>query len=196
MRYSYARQDVTSDTPNRARFDQIFAEHYESVSRYCHRRLPPDDANDATAEVFVVAWRKIDEVPQGDEALPWLYGVSRNEVSRARRSIRRSGALHTKLGGQASYPDAGPEVVVVRNADHERLLAALGRLKPNDQEVLRLRAYEHLTLAEVSIVLGCSVPAAKQRSARAMKRLRQAADLPGAQRATPGSRANQRGGGG
>lgn len=196
MRHSYARRDVTSDTPNSARFDQIFAEHYESVSRYCHRRLPSDDANDATAEVFVVAWRKIGDVPQGDEALPWLYAVSRNEVSRARRSNRRSGALHTKLGGQASYPDAGPEVVVVRNADHERLLAALGRLKPKDQEVLRLRAYEHLTLAEVSIVLGCSVPAAKQRSARAMKRLRQAADLPGAQRATPGSRANQRGGGG
>ncbi|MFB3049544.1 MAG: RNA polymerase sigma factor [Acidimicrobiia bacterium] len=187
---------MTSDTPNSARFDQIFAEHYESVSRYCHRRLPPDDANDATAEVFVVAWRKIGDVPQGDEALPWLYGVSRNEVSRARRSSRRSGALHTKLGGQASYRDAGPEVVVVRNADHERLLAALGRLKPKDQEVLRLRAYEHLTLAEVSIVLGCSVPAAKQRSVRAMKRLRQAADLPGAQRATPGSRAIQRGGGG
>ncbi len=196
MRRSYARRDVTSDSPNSARFDQIFAEHYESVSRYCHRRLPSDDANDATAEVFVVAWRKIRDVPQGDEALLWLYGVSRNEVSRFRRSNRRRGALHTKLGGQASYPDAGPELVVVRNADHERLLAALGRLKPKDQEVLRLRAYEHLTLAEVSIVLGCSVPAAKQRSARAMKRLRRAADLPGAQRATPGSRAIQRGGGG
>lgn len=185
-----------SDTPNSARFDQIFAEHYESVSRYCHRRLRPDDANDATAEVFVVAWRKIDEVPQGDEALPWLYGVSRNEVSRARRSIRRSGALRTKLGGQANYPDASPEVVVVRKADLEQLVAALGRLKPRDQEVLRLRAYEHLSLAEVSIVLGCSVPAAKQRSARAMKRLRRAADLPGAQSATPGARAIQGGGGG
>jgi RNA polymerase sigma factor (sigma-70 family) len=189
-------ETVTSDTPNSARFDQIFAEHYESVSRYCHRRLPPDDANDATAEIFVVAWRKIGDVPQGHEALLWLYGVSRNEVSRFRRSTRRRRALHTKLGGQASYPDASPEVVVVRNADREQLLAALGTLKPKDQEVLRLRAYEHLTLAQVSIVLGCTVPAAKQRSARAIKRLRRAADLPGAQRVTPGSRAIQRGGGG
>ncbi len=187
---------MISDTPNSVRFNQVFAEHYESVSRYCHRRLPPDDANDATAEVFVVAWRKIREVPEGDEVLPWLYGVSRREVSRARRSIRRRGALQTKLGGQANYPDASPEVVVVRNADQEQLVASLGRLKPKDQGVLRLRAYEHLTLAEVSIVLSCSVPAAKQRSARAIKRLRRAADLPGAQRATPGSRAIQRGGGG
>ena len=166
------------------------------MSRYCHRRLPPDDANDATAEVFVVAWRKIRDVPQGDETLSWLYVVSRNEVRRARRSNSWRGALHTKLRGQASYPDASPEVVVVRNADHEQLVAALERLKPKDQEVLRLRAYEHLTIVEISIVLGCSVPAAKQRSVRAIKRLRRAADLPGTQRAAPGSHAIKKGGGG
>lgn len=187
---------MTSDPADRVRFDQIFADHYESVSRYCHRRLPPDEANDASAEVFVVAWRKIDQVPSGDETLPWLYGVARNEVSRARRSIRRRGALRTKLGGQAIHHDPSPEVLVVRNAEKEQLVAALGRLKPSDQEVLRLRAYEHLTLAEVAIVLGCSVPAAKQRSARAIKRLRRAADLPGPQEAASGSRAIQEGGGG
>ncbi len=187
---------MTSDTQTSGRFGRIFGEYYESVSRYCHRRLSPDDANDATAEVFVVAWRKIEEVPQGDDALPWLYGVARNEVSRSRRSIRRRDALQTKLGGQARHPDPSPEVVVVRKAEQERLVAALGRLKPKDQEVLRLRAYEHLTLSEVAIVLGCSVPAAKQRSARAIKRLRRAADLPGPQGAMPGSRAIQRGGGG
>ncbi len=107
---------MTSDTHNSARFNQIFAAHYESVSRYCHRRLRSEDANDAVAEVFAVAWRKIEKVPQGDDALPWLYGVSRNEVSRARRSIRRRGALRSKLGGQARYPSPGPEVVLVRNA--------------------------------------------------------------------------------
>ena len=53
----------------------------------------------------------------------------------------------------------------------------------------------HLTLAEISIVLGCSVPAAKQRSARAIERLRHAADWPDAQSATPGTRAIQKGGG-
>ena len=185
-----------SDTRSTARFDQVFAEHYEAVSRYCHRRLHPDDANDAAAEVFVVAWRKIDEMPRADKTLPWLYGVARNEVSRARRSSRRNWALRTKLSGQASYPDASPELVVVRNAEQERLVAALGRLKPKDQEVLRLRAYEHLTIAEVAVVLDCSVSAAKQRSARAMKRLRRAAGLPETQTTTPDTRALQEEGGG
>lgn len=195
-RRSCEREHVTSDTSSRARFGRIFGEHHESVSRYCHRRLPSDDANDATAEVFVVAWKKIENMPPGDHTLLWLYGVARNEVRRFRRSIRRRRALQTKLSGQASYPDPGPEIVVVRNAERERLVGALERLKPQDQEVLRLRAYEHLTLAEVAIVLGCSVPAAKQRSARAVKRLRRAANLPGPQGAMPGSRAMQKGGDG
>lgn len=179
---------MTADPQNRAQFDRIYADHFEHISRYCHRRLPPQDANDATAEVFVIAWKKIEDVPPGEE-LPWLYGVARLEVSRARRSGRRRGALAVKLRGQAVRSDPGPEAVVVRNAEHERMVAALGKLKPEDQEVLRLRAYEHLTLSQIAIVLGCSVPAAKQRSARAIKRLRRAASLPASSEGALGSRA-------
>ena len=187
---------MTSDRASNLRFDRIFGEYFEPVSRYCHRRLAPHDANDATAEVFVVAWKKIEDMPRGEDELPWLYGVARNEVSRLRRSLRRRGALQAKLGGQAAHPDPGPEIMVVRNAEQERLVAALAKLKPEDQEVLRLRAYEHLTITEVAIVLGCTVPAAKQRSARAVVRLRRAANLPASQEARPGSRAIQQGGDG
>jgi len=139
---------------------------------------------------------KIEEVPRGDDELPWLYGVARNEVRRFQRSLRRRGALQVKLGGQAIHLDPGPEMTVVRNAEQQRLVAALAKLKPEDQEVLRLRAYEHLTVTEVAVVLGCSVPAAKQRSARAVKRLRREANPPVPQEARPGSRAIQEGGDG
>jgi RNA polymerase sigma factor (sigma-70 family) len=67
--------------------------------------------------------------------------------------------------------------VVVRNVEHEELLAALRTLRPVDQEVLRLRVYEELPLADVAAVLGCSVEAAKKRSARALRRLRRAAGI-------------------
>ena len=187
---------VRSGPPERARFDRIFADYFEQVSRYCHRRLPPQDANDATAEVFVVAWKKIEDVPNGEHVLPWLYGVARHEVHRSRRGFRRRNALQVKLRGQATPSDPGPELLVVRNAEQQRLVAALARLKPQDQEVLRLRAYEHLSLSEIAVVLDCSVPAAKQRSARAMKRLRRAANLSGTQGASPGSRATTEGGDG
>lgn len=179
---------------NETRFRRAFDEYFDAVSRYCHRRLPTADANDATAEVFTVAWRRIDAMPLGDETLPWLYGVARNQVRSSRRSVRRVTALRTKLNGQARHSEPGPEVIVVRNAEHAELLAAVAKLRPDDQEVLRLRANEHLTLPEIAVVLGCSHEAAKKRSARAMKRLRRAAGLPEPQGVVRGFPAIQEGG--
>jgi RNA polymerase sigma factor (sigma-70 family) len=65
--------------------------------------------------------------------------------------------------------------VVVRSAEHASIVRALHSLKQADREVLRLRAYEGLSLSEVAVALGCSPEAAKKRSARAMKRLAKAA---------------------
>jgi RNA polymerase sigma factor (sigma-70 family) len=167
---------VVVDLTDRAALRQVFEENYGAISRYCHRRLPQDDANDATAQVFAVAWRRSDSMPQGDRTLPWLYGVARNEVRTSRRAARRLKNLHSKLGGQAAYPSPGPETVVVRHFEQEQILEALATPRPDDQEILRLRAYEHLTLPEIAVVLDCSVEAAKKRSSRAMKRLRKATD--------------------
>ena len=164
-----------------------FNAHYEAVSRYCHRRLASQDANDATAEVFAVVWRKIDSLPPDDDVLPWLYAVARNEVSTARRSVRRFSALRTKVEGQAKYHEPGPEVHIVRNAEQERLLQALSTLRPDDQEILRLRAYEDLTHPQIAIVLGCSPEAARKRTSRAIKRLQRAAGI-----AVPGALAKPR----
>ena len=57
-------------------------------------------------------------------------------------------------------------------------------------------ALKNWAVTEVAVVLGCSVPAAKQRSARAVKRLRREAPPPVPQEARPGSRAIQEGGDG
>jgi RNA polymerase sigma-70 factor (ECF subfamily) len=156
---------------------QAFDAHYAAISRYCHRRLPVEEANDAAAQVFAVAWKKIDQMPDGEQALPWLYGVARYEVSSLRRSARRRRNLQEKLEGQARPMAMGPEPVVVRNSEEAELLKALSSLRPGDQEVLRLRAYEELSLPEVAQALGCSLEAAKKRSARAVRRLRRAAGV-------------------
>ena len=40
------------------------------------------------AEVFLTAWRRIDQIPSGSE-LPWLYGVAHNVVANQQRSFVR-----------------------------------------------------------------------------------------------------------
>ena len=62
------RRDSVTQSPDReARFDRLFDLHHDAVQVYCLRRLPTDDVNDAVAEVFLVAWRRIDEAPNGRE---------------------------------------------------------------------------------------------------------------------------------
>jgi RNA polymerase sigma-70 factor (ECF subfamily) len=166
---------VTDVAASEAKFRRAFDEHFDAITRYCFRRLPASEANDAAANVFTVAWRKIDQMPDDDHALLWLYGIARHEISNFRRSLRRAASLRSKLAWQPRYPEPGPETLVVRNAEHEGILEALRTLNHSDQEILRLRAYEGLSLNEISIALGCTPEAAKKRSARAMKRLHRAA---------------------
>lgn len=160
---------------NEAKFRRVFDQHFAAITRYCFRRLPASQANDAAASVFTIAWKKIDQMPEDDHALLWLYGIARNEVSTFRRSLRRAATLRSKLAWQPRYPEPGPETVVVRNAEQAGILEALRTLNHSDQEILRLRAYEGLSLNEISIALGCTPEAAKKRSARAMKRLHKTA---------------------
>lgn len=157
------------------KFRHIYDEYFEAVTRYCLRRLPVADVNDATAEVFLVAWKKIDHVPSGPEALPWLYGVARNVVRNAARSTRRSGRLTGRLRGLAPPPPPDPSAVIVRRREDEELFSAMAQLSEDDQEVLRLRAYEGLTAPEIGAVLDISAEAAKKRVTRALTRLRKAA---------------------
>ncbi|NNC92385.1 MAG: sigma-70 family RNA polymerase sigma factor, partial [Acidimicrobiia bacterium] len=164
----------TTDT----KFRRIFDEHFQAVTRYCLRRLPVADVNDATAEVFLVAWKKIDRVPGGEEALPWLYGVARNVVRNTSRSTRRSERLTGRLGGLARHHTPDPGAVVVRRQEDKELLDALSGLSPNDQEVLRLKAYEGLTASQIAVALAISPEAAKKRLSRALERLRRVAAVP------------------
>jgi RNA polymerase sigma-70 factor (ECF subfamily) len=71
------------------RFQQVFDLRHGAIQRFCYRRLDPDCANDAVAEVFLVAWRRLDAVPEAVEALPWLYGVARNVVRHFLRGRQR-----------------------------------------------------------------------------------------------------------
>lgn len=56
------------------------------------------------------------------------------------------------------------------------MLDGLATLSPSDQEILRLRAWEELTSAEIGVVLGISVTAVDMRMSRARRRLEQALD--------------------
>lgn len=154
-------------------FGELFDAHYGAVVGYARRRGASwDDAQDVAADVFVVAWRRRDEVPEGFERA-WLLGVARRVQANRWRGERRRRALVGRLAGTTSQPDADLDVVADTDPG---LAAALSALSADDREVLRLVAWDGLTHAEAGVVLGCSESAVSSRVMRARRRLRRALD--------------------
>jgi RNA polymerase sigma-70 factor (ECF subfamily) len=154
------------------RFEALFEAHHRALLAYAARRSPTiADAEDVVAEVFLVAWRRLDDVPAGDEARLWLYGVARNTVGNQRRGRTRRVRLQTRLEQTADRP---PAAAPAPPPETEPVLDALSRLSPSDQELLRLVAWEELSHAEIAEVMGISVNAVAIRLHRARARFEQA----------------------
>ncbi|MFI1204196.1 sigma-70 family RNA polymerase sigma factor [Streptomyces sp. BHT-5-2] len=153
-------------------FAAAYRAHYWAVSRFVARRLdaPAHEVEEVVADVFSIAWRRRTELP--DAPLPWLYGVARNCLANTVRGIGRYRRLLHRLGNH----EAAHGRQTVASPDAERpgswVHEALARLSAADQEVLRLTAWEELTVEELAVVLGCGRSAAAMRLHRARRRLR------------------------
>ncbi len=146
-------------------FRRFFADHDGYVLAYALRRTEERaDAEDVVGGTFAVAWRRFRDKPSQELELAWLYAIAARVLANQRRSARRLSALRSRLRSLPAAPpgDAG---------DFQDVMAALGELRPGDQEILRLSAWEGLTNAELAVALGCSENAAAIRLYRARKRL-------------------------
>jgi RNA polymerase sigma factor (sigma-70 family) len=157
------------ESERRSRFDALFEAYSADIVAYCGWRAgSAGDAQDAVAEVFLVAWRRLDQVPDGDAGRVWLYATARKVIANQRRSRRRREALHERLALEAasvpedSTPDGEAALV------HE----ALRRLGPRDREVLLLAEWEGLSPKQIASVLGSPAVTARGRLHRARRRFR------------------------
>ena len=94
---------------NEGAFRELYESHHLRVMAYLLRRADREVAFDAAEDVFLVAWRRLSEIPPGDRALPWLYGVARKVLANHRRSAARFGRLAQRVAAQVPNPPAGPE---------------------------------------------------------------------------------------
>ncbi|MCB1255421.1 MAG: sigma-70 family RNA polymerase sigma factor [Austwickia sp.] len=150
-------------------YTEVYRACYGAVLRYCRRRRDEESARDATAETFMVAWRRWGEVP--DPPLPWLYGVARRILANHDRGARRQIRLAERISDEYSRPADGCDT-----DGGGRVADALATLSERDQEVLRLSAWEELSPREIGQVLGLTAGTAAVRLHRARLRLGAALD--------------------
>jgi RNA polymerase sigma-70 factor (ECF subfamily) len=159
-------------TDDQARFRALYRAHADPVLAYALRRVRhPEDAADVVAQTFTVAWRRVGELPPGDEVRLWLYGVARNVLANVERGNRRRGRLGERLRQELSrgYSEPDPAEALTEAAAVSQALQAL---PAPDREVLMLSAWEGLQPREIAAVLGIEPAVARMRLSRARARCR------------------------
>jgi RNA polymerase sigma factor (sigma-70 family) len=162
---------VHTMTVGDARFVRLYEAHYASVWAYCRRRIDPDRVDDAVADVFLTAWRRIEELPPEDRVLPWLYGVAYRVLAHEWRGASRTLRLREKLGAVGVHAIDMPAEQVVMREESRLVVEAAARLKGSDREILRLAVWEELKQAQIAVALGISTDAVKKRLSRARRNL-------------------------
>lgn len=173
---------IRSDTASRrASFDGLYGRHHRAVLAFALRRTrTAADAEDAASETFIIAWRRLETAPP--EPLPWLYGIARRVLANQRRGMGRVERLRARLRAQPlefEMPPPSADPGDPFDPDDSPAFAALARLRADDQELLRLVAWEELSHPHIALVLGISVNAVAIRVHRARGRFVQALEEEG-----------------
>jgi len=160
------RREVSA--ADRARFEALYREHVEVVLRFALARVRAEQAKDVVAETFLVAWRRIDDVP--DQPMPWLLGVARKVIATQSRGEARRLALGERLAlvtnDDEVVGDAGEQAT-----ERHAVLSAFRELSEADREILRLIAWDGLSPEQAAEVLDVTRLAFAVRLHRARRRL-------------------------
>ena len=152
------------------RFRTLYESARSRLLAYALRRTTSaEDAADVVAETFATAWRRIDDVPDGEAEILWLYATARRVIANYRRRTRHRTDVVERLAVEMAASFAKQ-----RDANEEDALVAtrvLARLSEDDREILMLAGWEGLDSTQLACTLGCSPTAARIRLHRARIRL-------------------------
>ena len=157
-------------------FRALYARHADEVGRFARRRCRSvDEADEALADTFAVAWRRRADLPTSPGARIWLLGAARRVLANRRRSDRRWAGLHQRLAATPPSTGGADPADLVADGAHP-LWAALAELDPEGRDLLMMRAWDGLAVTEIAALLGCTPNAASIRIHRARTRLAAALD--------------------
>jgi RNA polymerase sigma-70 factor (ECF subfamily) len=161
---------VAIDAEKRLR--RMYDESYFRLLSYALGYLDRASAEEIVSETFVVAWRRLDDVPSRE--LPWLFGVARNLIRERCRADQRLRTLCTELSVRARTDRVTVGDIADDVAERAGALRALAELSDADRELLTLLAWHGLTNREAAEVLGIRTATLLVRVHRARHRLRAA----------------------
>lgn len=121
------------------------------------------DADDATQETFVRAFRGLPSFDGRADFFTWLYRIAVNTALNAMRGDKRGAALSEKSGTEAAHVGGRPEALgktasdpaeqLARGDELATVLAAVGELSPSLRVTLVLATIEELPHKQIAEIL-------------------------------------------
>jgi RNA polymerase sigma-70 factor (ECF subfamily) len=136
------------------------------------------EAEDATQEAFVKAFRALPRFRRGAAFRPWLLAIVANEARNRSRAANRRGRLAARVaaveGEDRPEGDAAPspEAAVLAGEERATLMRALWAMRPEDRLVIGYRYFLELNEADMAEALEVPRGTVKSRLSRALDRLR------------------------
>lgn len=154
------------------RFAALVSTSERRLIAYAVRRVDvAADAADVVAETYLVAWRRLADAPNGEEVVPWLFGIARRILANHYRGERRRLALADRLRSSLDEQESRATAPTLGQSD---VSLALANLDADDRELLLLDAWDGLGRDEIAASLDISRAAVRTRMHRARKRLAEA----------------------
>lgn len=156
--------------------------HQESVFRLAYLLLgDPDEAEDVAQETFLRAYRSLKSFDPSRPLRPWLLSIAANLARNKQRSAGRYVAALTRAFRMGSQTTPGAEESSAQNMDSHQLWKAVQQLKIDDQQVVYLRFFLDLSVADAAQALNVAEGTVKSRLNRALGRLHEIiqTDFPG-----------------
>lgn len=140
----------------------LYDEYYDRIARFAYTRLGNRaDAEDIAGETFLKALKSLDSYQErGTPMQAWLFRIAKNLITDHFRRAQRKPTV--PIGDFDTAGDDDPAGDVERKLEMERVNAAMTRLTPDQQEVLRMRFYAGMNTREVAEVLQKSDGAVRQ----------------------------------
>ncbi len=162
------REDRTS---GKERFEDLYRSTAKDLLGYLTRRASgPEEATDILAEIYVIAWQRLDKVPTDGNARLWLFGVARNLLMKSAQAERSHQALVGALTGELRR--IADDVERVNQGLDDKVRASLESLPVKQREVLLLTVWEGLKPREIAKVTGSTANVVRVRLHHARSRLR------------------------